>query len=110
MKTKPAYNQEWLDMEMKRRLAETPVTQCRSGDKIPAEIVAIMLSMHPTVEKSTHTFILLDNGTVEWKINIGDETEEANGSQVRAYDDFLPFLREELALSSTNIVIYEFSK
>jgi len=58
MEKKPAYNQEWLDMEMKRRLAETPIIQCKTKEETPAEICAIMKSTHPTVKKSTHIFIL----------------------------------------------------
>ena len=107
MKKKPAYNQEWLDMEMKRRLAETPTRHCKSGDDMPAEIPAIMQSTYPDIEKATHIFIQQDDGTIEWQIKVADELICA---QVREPNSFLPYIREEVWDSPTEIVIYEFSK
>jgi len=110
MKKKPAYNQEWLDMEMKRRLAETPVTYCNGEGETPDNISALMYSMHPNVEKSIHIFILHEDCTIEWRIRIGDNIEDADGSQIREFNSFLPNIRDALVASPTKMSIYEVTR
>ena len=68
MEKKLAYNQEWLDMEMKRRLAETPVIQCKTDDETPVDIIALMLSTYPEIKNSIHVFMPHNSGMVEWQI------------------------------------------